>query len=306
LKNALTIEGLTKRFRGRTALDGLDLSVPAGSVLGLVGSNGAGKTTVLSIVAGLLRPTRGKIDILGDGSFDPRLHAGRVSFMPQDSDLPGDTKLIDLLSFYAELQGMPRESIEEDVDEVIEWVHLTDRRRSTMRTLSHGMRRRVVIAQAFLGKPELVLLDEPLSGLDPMEVVNMRNLLSSRKGQQTIVVSSHNLHEIQLICDQVAFLDHGRTMQQDTMDALTGRAHDLRYRLGAGDIPIEQLRVAQPDASFTLAREQGILTCQCKNEESIIADVNRTVLRCLLDANMDIIEMSQGTKLEEAYLGRRD
>lgn len=198
MNNALKLERVVKTYRGFRALDGLDLDIPRGSIFGLVGSNGAGKTTTaLCVGAGLLRIRSGSVNLLGGGPFRPRLHRGRIALLPQDAAFPGHARVDDLLAFYGRLQGIAGGEIKRAVDSVLEWVYLSDRKRSTIRALSHGMRRCVTIAQAFLGHPELILLDEPLNGLEPLEVVNIRNLIRERKGRQTIVISSHLLKEVE-------------------------------------------------------------------------------------------------------------
>ncbi len=305
---ALELNNVVKHYGRRKALDGLTLKVPAGTVFGLVGSNGAGKTTTLAVSVGMLRRRSGSVDLLELGPFDPIRHAGRVALLPQDTRLTPQSRVRELLVYYAELQGMTPASARSCVEEVVEWVHLSDRADSRIRSLSHGMKRRVMIAQAFLGDPELILLDEPLSGLDPREVANIRNLLRQRRGRQTIVVSSHNLHEIERVCDHVAFIENGRTVRQDSMDAVTGRRHVLSYRLGGGALPLEQIRTALPaialeatSADATGAAVQG-LVCRYAGTDGSTAAVNAAVLSALLAADIDILEVRQGSELETAYL----
>ena len=171
---SLVCQGVVKRYGRTCALDGMDLVVPKGSIFGLVGSNGAGKTTLMSVAAGLVRPCDGLVNVLGDGPFNPERHRGRLSLLPQDSHLPFYARISDLLSYYARLQGLTGSAVETAVKDVLEQVHLGDRARAKIRALSHGMLRRVAVAQALLGNPELIFLDEPMSGLDPAEVLNLR------------------------------------------------------------------------------------------------------------------------------------
>ena len=299
---ALKLTGVVKRFGRRTALDGLTLSVPTGSAFGLVGSNGAGKTTSMSVTMGVIPHDGGQVDLLGGGPFDVAVHAGRVSLMPQDAGLPLHARVGDLLAFYALLQGVPHTRVVERVDEVLDWVHLRDRAGAKVRTLSHGMRRRVVIAQAFLGSPDLALLDEPLSGLDPREVVSMRELLKRRRPGQTVIVSSHNLHEIERICDHVAFIEDGKVVKQDRMDALTGRSHSVHLHITPGAVPLDALRDALPDAAFELRADGRLLICRYPETRSGVEDVNRHILPVLLQANIGITEIRRGAELESAYL----
>lgn len=306
--NALELQDVVKHYGRRKALDGFTLTVPGGTVFGLVGSNGAGKTTTLTVAVGMLRRRAGEVNLLGLGPFDPVLHAGRVTLLPQDTQLPPQSSVRELLVYYAELQGMAPAQALAGVNEVVEWVHLSDRADSRIRSLSHGMKRRVMIAQAFLGDPDLILLDEPLSGLDPKEVVNIRNLLGKRRAGQTIVVSSHNLHEVERVCDHVAFIENGRTIRQDTMDAVTGRKHVLSYRVGEGGVPLEQIRAKLPSAALevterdTSAAAGRRLVCRYSGTDGNAADVNAVILSALLDAEVEILEVRQGSELEQAYL----
>lgn len=304
---ALEMIAVEKRYGNRVALDGLDLHVATGVLFGLVGSNGAGKTTTMSITAGITRPSKGSINVLGGGAFDAARSAGRLSFIPQGALLPAYATAHDLLSFYAQLQGMSGAEARRNATEVLGWVHLSDRARSKIRALSHGMRRRIAIAQAFLGDPELVLLDEPMSGLDPREVANIRDMLTDRRGRQTIVISSHNLHEIERICDEVCFIEKGKRVRQDSLESITRQKHSLLYTLESGDVPIEALYSALPDATFrqTGPDEPGapvLLSCEYDGDKMAAPEINTAVLRCLLDAGNGVIEIRQGSGLETAYL----
>lgn len=300
---ALEAAGLVKTYGRRRALDGLNLEIPAGCIFGLVGANGAGKTTLMSVCVGLLRPNAGRLSLLGDGPFHPARHAGRVSLLPQDSRLPLHARVAELLRCYGRLQGVPADEIDPQVERLLAWVNLADRAHAPIRTLSHGMVRRVTIAQAFLGDPELVLLDEPLSGLDPREVVRIRDLLLQRRGRQTIVISSHALDEIERLCDQVAFIDHGRRIKQDTLRALTRRHTDITYRLAPAPapLPLERLQQALPAATWQPSPDGRALTVSAAGDIDL-ATVNATVLPILLAAGVGVEEIRRGSGLEHAYL----
>lgn len=303
---ALELCAVRKRFHARVALDDLCLKVPKGAVFGMVGSNGAGKTTTMSIVMGLLRPDGGTMDVLGSDVFSPETHAGRVSLMPQDSNLPREATSKELLVFYAMLQGMSSRQANLESDKVIDLVNLSDRAGSKVRSLSHGMRRRVVIAQAFLGDPELVLLDEPMSGLDPKEVVNIRSSLLRKKDSQTVIISSHNLFEVERVCDYVVFIEKGRNVRQDRMDVVTGRCHVLNYTLGPGNPPVAELQELLPELVIAVSDNGSSLSCRYSGDSRSAGEINRRVLACLLGADTEILEVRRGTELEDAYMGDQD
>ena len=148
----------------------------------------------------VLRPASGTIDILGNGPFDAAVHAGRFALLPQDSELPLEATPAGLFYRFGRLQGLSANEARRSAAEVLAAVNLADRAKSSIRSLSHGMRMRVRVAQCFLGNPELVLLDEPLNGLDPLEADRLRRFIRAHAGRQTIVVSSHNLHDVEQLC----------------------------------------------------------------------------------------------------------
>lgn len=249
--NALTIVGLDKRFGKRKALDALTFSVPAGSICGLIGPNGAGKTTTMSIIAGFLTADAGTVDLLGMGSYDPAKHAGRVGILPQDAELPVASTPRQLLNVWGRLQGIPGDRIKAVVDDVLGLVLLGDRADAKIATLSHGMRRRVTVASALLGDPDFVLLDEPTSGLDPAQARHLRDALASLRGRTTVLVSSHNLAELESLCDRVVVIDHGRCVREGSMDVVTGADREVTITLAApfppGREPTVTLRLPPGD-----------------------------------------------------------
>jgi len=160
----------------------------------------------------------------------------------------------------------------------------------------------LVIAQAFLGAPELALLDEPLSGLDPREVASMRQVLKERPSGQTLIISSHNLHEIERVCDHVAFIEKGKVVRQDRTETLTGHAHTMTYRVSSAEPPIDLLEDAMTDAQFSLSEDGSTLNCRYSESTHDTEQVNARVLQILLDHGVGIIEIQRGTELESAYL----
>ena len=255
---ALETRNLVKRYGRRRVLDGFTLAVPRGAVLGLVGANGAGKTTWMMTVAGLLRPSSGTIDILGGGPFDAAVHAGRFALLPQDSELPLEATPMGLFYRFGRLQGLSAEVARRSAAEVLKSVNLADRARSSIRSLSHGMRTRVRVARCFLGNPELVLLDEPLNGLDPLEADRLRKFIRARAGKQTIVISSHNLHDVEQLCSHVALVENGKVVRMDTLAELTrGRSLESVFLGQSAEAPQEAL----PAERLVAALKARGLTC---------------------------------------------
>ena len=296
---ALELCGVVKCYGTLRALDGLDLQVPRGSIFGLVGSNGAGKTTALAVATGLLHPIGGTINLLGDGPFRATKHAGRVALLPQDCRFPPHARVAEVLQFYARLQGVPTVAIEANLNELLAWVNLQDRRHSVVRSLSHGMCRRLAIAQAFLGTPELVLLDEPLNGLDPREAARVRELIRQRRGRQAIVISSHHLADIEAVCDHVAFIEKGKLVRQDTLATITQRSHRITYVFSGGTFPLARLTTALPAVQWEQAEKRATATFAGPHTT---AELNAVVLRILLEAGVGVLEIQRGSDLESEYL----
>ena len=299
---ALSTRDLVKRYGRRLALDGFTLAVPRGAMMGLVGANGAGKTTWMMAVAGFLRLASGAIDLLGRGPFDATIHSGRFAILPQDSELPLEARPGDMLYRYARMQGLPAEAARRSADEVLAAVNLSDRARSSVRSLSHGMRMRVRLAQCFIGSPEVVLLDEPLNGLDPVEADRIRRFLRARRGRQTIVISSHNLHDVETLCSHVAFVEKGRVARMSTLEAITRATSSVTYTLASEPADKAALEAAVPGVAFAWVEETRSLMCTFGESAGGVAAVNRKLLPALL-AQTDVISISSGLSLEQAYLG---
>lgn len=301
MHTAIETRDLVKRYGARRALDGLTLNVPRFAVLGLVGPNGAGKTTWMMSVAGFLHLTSGSVNLLGAGPFNSSVHAGRITILPQDSELPLESRPQELLTHYGLLQGLTREEAKRTASAMLQEVHLGDRLNAPIRSLSHGMRKRVMIAQCFIGYPEVVLLDEPLSGLDPREVAHMRAFLTRRRGRQTLVISSHNLHDIEVMCDHIAFIEKGRTVRFATLDEVVGKANTLVYRVSAEPADYAPLMAALPDATFTFDPASSSVVCRYDPRLSTAEEVNRSLLPALL-AQCGISTVTCGASLEAEYL----
>jgi len=298
---AIVTRNLVKRRGRQRALDGLSLSVPRGAVMGMVGANGAGKTTWMMTVAGFLRPDAGEIDLLGNGPFDATRHGGRVAILPQDSELPLEDTPEGALYRFGRLQGLTAAAARRSVRETLAAINLTERARSRMRTLSHGMRKRAMVAQCFVGRPEVVLLDEPLNGLDPVEADRLRRYILSQRGRQTIVISSHNLEDIERLCTHVAFIEKGRVTRMDSVASITHAMDRIVFTLAHEPGDIAALSAAVPGASFEWRAADRLLICTFGDEAGGVAAVNRRLLPALL-VQTDVLAVASGLSLEEAFL----
>jgi ABC-type multidrug transport system ATPase subunit len=219
---AIDIKHITKQFGRTRACDDITLQIPKGGIYGLLGPNGAGKTTLFSVAAGFLRATSGAIDVLGVDTHRISELRGRLTILPQDAQFQANVPVIEQIIFYGQLNGRSRADAEKDAEEALGLVGLAEAAKSSANTLSHGMYKRVGIAQAFLGEPEVILLDEPTAGLDPASAQGIRDLIHKlHKEGVTLVVSSHNLAEIQKMCEAVAILDKGKLVTWSKVKDLT-------------------------------------------------------------------------------------
>jgi ABC-2 type transport system ATP-binding protein len=229
------IRDLTKRYGGEQgvlALDGLDLDVPPGSIFGLLGPNGAGKTTTLRMLVGLARPTRGSV-VIDDGRIDPARPDRRsgIGVLDQEPRYYGWMRGRELVEMVARLHGRSAGEARERALEVLERVGLADAANRNIRTYSGGMRQRLGIAQALVDRPQLLVLDEPVSSLDPEGRRDVLALIAELRETATVIFSTHVLTDIERICDRVAILDHGQLVTEGPLDALLARYALPLYRL---------------------------------------------------------------------------
>src|SRR5437762_3489788 len=227
----IVAEHLTKWYGPRLAVDRVSLEVEGGEVMGLLGPNGSGKTTILRILTGYLRPSGGTARITGLDVVDDALAArGRVGYVPEDAALYGGMSVREFLVFMAKLKGLAVRAATEAVESAIERLALGDVRRHLIARLSRGYRQRVAIAQALLGNPALLILDEPTNGLDPRQIIEVRGHIRALAGERTILITSHILGEIERVADRVAILLEGRLLGVRSLRA-TGPDHGLRLQV---------------------------------------------------------------------------
>lgn len=205
--------GLTKRYGNKKALNNVDFELQSGQPIAVVGPNGAGKSTLFAILAGYMPATSGEARILGHKVGSPEL-IGRIGALPQDAMLDPNLTIAQQLSFLARLQGFSRVDSVKEASRVLELMQLCEVSKEKVTALSHGMKKRIAIAQALMGEPELVLLDEPTAGLDPANARNIRQQVMALAGETTFLISSHNLDELERLCAEVLYLDQGELKAQ--------------------------------------------------------------------------------------------
>ena len=231
---AVVAERLTKRYGSLTAIEDLSFTVAPGEIVGFLGPNGAGKSTTMRILSGTMQGTSGRASIWGVSvALEPAEAKRHLAYMPENNPLPEDLRVEEYLTLRARLKDVDPDAVEQRVRAVMESCDLT--RRASGRLigqLSKGFRQRVGIADALLAEPRVVILDEPTIGLDPHQILGIRDLIRSLRGKMAVLISSHILHEVEQVCDKVVIINRGRLVAQ-------GRTDDLRREL-------------LPEASFTV------------------------------------------------------
>ena len=225
----IRVNNLSKFYGGKRALGPVDFEIADGETVGFLGLNGAGKTTALRILACDLRPSSGTVNVGGiDAIANPHEVRKRIGFLPENPPLYADMVVTDYLKFAAELRGMSKADIKRRMPDVLDLTDLTLVANEVISTLSHGFRQRVGVAQAIIHQPKFLILDEPTRGLDPVQIVEMRNLIHDLKQNHTVLISSHILTEISQTCDRLLVLGAGQLLGAGTEAELVGSKSDVR------------------------------------------------------------------------------
>jgi len=273
LPAAITIEKLTKSYKGLLALDNLDLKVPSGTVYGYLGPNGAGKTTTLKILTSLIKPTSGKAYFFDqEVTKEPETALIHVGAIVETPEFYNYMTPVEILSYFGKLRGLKNPEIEENSSRFLKLVGLDDWKKKKIATFSRGMKQRLALAQALLHDPQILLLDEPTIGLDPRGMAEVREIFRSLKKEgKTIFMSSHLIREVQEICDSVALIDKGRLILSNTIESLTQKSDSV-------DIEMKLIKPPPPEQIALVKRMEGI--------ESV-TQVNPTTLRINYKGNFD-------------------
>jgi ABC-2 type transport system ATP-binding protein len=300
---------LSKFYGGKRALGPVSFEISDGETVGFLGLNGAGKTTALRILACDLRPSSGTIEIGGvDAVADPHEVRKRVGFLPENPPLYTEMSVADYLKFAGELRGMTGEQLKKRLPEVLEIVDLGDVQNDTIDTLSHGFRQRVGVAQAIIHEPKLVILDEPTRGLDPVQIVEMRNLIHDLKQSHTVLISSHILTEISQTCDRLLVLSKGAVVGEGSENDLSKegevRQITVTVRAPSGDDPKGQ--IAKVLSAVTGVSKVGDAYEQGGGWQFALMtakDCRAEVSRAVVDAKLDLLKLDYArSELENTFI----
>jgi ABC-2 type transport system ATP-binding protein len=235
----IKINSLNKSFGRIRALENLNLEIEKGELLGIIGPNGAGKTTAIRIICCILQPDSGNVTVGGHSIYHDQIKIkSMIGYLPEEPNLYERFKARDLLKYFGELYGVPKNEINGRIDELLELVGMSHRADDQINTFSKGLRQRIGIARALIHDPEVIIFDEPTMGLDPATSRAIRNFIKELKGDKTVILCTHYMDEADLLCDRVAILNQGKIRNMGTPESLKEKIH--------GDI-ILQIRVNEPE-----------------------------------------------------------
>lgn len=303
----IEVTNLTKKYGDHVAVNHLSFRVEKGQIYGFLGPNGAGKSTTMNMITGYLAPTEGTVTIDGkDILKDAEEAKKRIGYLPELPPLYMEMTVEEYLLFAAQLKKIPKAQQKEQMDYVMEMTQITDMRKRLIRNLSKGYKQRVGLAQAILGNPEVIILDEPSVGLDPKQIIEMRDLIRRLGEEHTIILSSHILSEVSAVCDHVMIIAKGQLVASDSPEALQ------KLMTGAKEIDLtvkgeyEALRavleqIPEIDTIEDRGIREGLSRVRITTKEN--ADVRESVFYALAEAKMPIMELGHSEKsLEDIFL----
>lgn len=269
----IQVENLVKRYGDHLAVDHLNFTIEKGKIYGFLGPNGAGKSTTMNIMTGYLAATEGRVVVDGhDILKEPEEAKRRIGYLPELPPLYMEMTVLEYLEFAAELKKIPLEEREKQLKEVMGLVQLEEVKNRLIQNLSKGYRQRVGLAQAILGFPEIIILDEPTVGLDPKQIIEIRELIRKLAEQHTVILSSHILAEVREVCDEIIIISKGRLVASDTPE-------HLEENLGeSGYIELES-PASEAEMKEILAGIEEILSCEYEREESEGSCLTRAKIR---------------------------
>ncbi|MBR5359605.1 MAG: ABC transporter ATP-binding protein [Lachnospiraceae bacterium] len=307
----IKIEHLTKKYGNHTAVDDLSLDIEPGRIYGFLGPNGAGKSTTMNIITGYLAATAGTVTVDGHDIFkEPGKAKQHIGYLPEIPPLYPDMTVLEYLEFAAELKGIPRAKRTEEVDEACITSGITDVADRLIKNLSKGYKQRVGIAQAILGSPDVIILDEPTAGLDPAQIIEVRDLIRSLGKEHTVILSSHILSEISEVCNYVFIISRGKLVAADETEELLTHMNgsqevDLTVKAdqSQADSIVSALgaAVAVESVEVTDSIETGCVSVKVHAAND--ADIRETVFKAAVSAGLTVLEMTTRSRsLEDVFL----
>lgn len=301
----IQVDGLSKYYGEHAAIRGLSFTITSGEVVGFLGLNGAGKTTTLKVLGCVLLPTSGRVIVDGfDVTRDPHEIRKRIGYLPDTPPVYDEMTVGEYLAFVAKLRGVPEANVGPFVQEAEKKTAISDKHDDVISTLSHGYRQRVGLAQALVHKPKLLILDEPTGGLDPVQIVEMREVIKGLKGEHTVLVSSHILGEISQVCDRYLVIQGGELIAQGTETQLSeklGSGGPIEIDcIGAAAPTIELLKKIDGVIDITVARLEGQSLSLHIEARS---DLRPQLVKALVQADVSVLRVDRAAhRLENIFL----
>lgn len=301
-------ENLTKRYGQHLAIDHLTFTVNHGEILGFLGPNGAGKSTTMNIITGFLSASEGQVFVGGmDVLEEPEAVKRQIGFLPEQPPLYMDMTVIEYLNFVAEIKKVGKQEFSNDKERILDLAKIGDVRKRLIKNLSKGYKQRVGLAQSLIGNPGLLILDEPTAGLDPKQIIEIRNLIKSLREDHTIVLSSHILPEVSAVCERVLIMDRGKIVASDSPENLSKRlmgTNRLSLRIAGAEAEVlKRLEGIDGVKSITAQKavEHGSVDVMVEAEKDV--DIRVPIFDAMSKAGMPILLMRpMDMSLEDIFL----
>jgi ABC-2 type transport system ATP-binding protein len=299
----IEVEGLTKRFVDRDAVSNVSFFVPEGEVLGFLGPNGAGKTTTMRMITGYLPPTTGSVRVAGaEVSREPLAVRAKIGYLPENVALYPEMRVEEYLLFRAAVEGVPRPAVKARLAEVSDRCMVGDVRRQLIGTLSKGYRQRVGLAGALIHTPPVLILDEPTVGLDPRQIVKIRELIAELGRDHTVILSTHILPEVEQVCRRVLIIDSGKIVADGTPEELRSGV------AGAGELRVE-VEAPEGEARVALEMLPGVSKVRSDGANRYRlalegqGDMRRSIFQLAVEKRWVLLELTQSMpSLEDVFL----
>ena len=304
----IEVSNLVKKYGDHTAVDHLSFQIEKGKIYGFLGPNGAGKSTTMNMITGYIASTEGKVMIDGhDILEEPEAAKKCIGYLPEMPPLYFDMTVLEYMKFAADLKKIPRNQKDKQIKEVMDMVKITDMKDRLIKNLSKGYRQRVGLAQAILGYPEVIILDEPTVGLDPKQIIEIRDLIKSLKQKHTVILSSHILSEVRAVCDYVLIISHGKLLAShtpDNLERLAAGSNSLLMKVkGEKDTIRKDLETIEGVTGVEMSYDSDEELWKTKVSIQENVDIREKVFYAMAKANCPIYEMQvKRVSLEDVFL----
>lgn len=303
----IEVENLVKRYGTHTAVNGLSFRVEQGQIYGFLGPNGAGKSTTMNIITGYIASTEGSVKINGHDILEEPQEARKcIGYLPEQPPLYFDMTVLEYMEFVADLKKIPRSQRSMMIDEIMQMTKIKDMKNRLIKNLSKGYRQRVGLAQAIMGYPEIIILDEPTVGLDPKQIIEIRELIKGLAKKHTVILSSHILSEVSAVCDYVMIIAKGELVASDTPENLTKKMQSFGTLSATvkGDIPRveEALKTVEGLESWELKKQdEGTVDAVLHMKEGM--DAREGLFYAMADAKCPLLMLkAEKASLEDVFL----